>query len=129
MNKSENQPKGLEPIFEIKNLHAEVNGKEIIKGLTLTLYRGKVHAMMGRNGSGKTTLAYILMGHPGYKITQGEILFKGEDISQLKPHERARRKLFFAFQYPSAIPGVSVGNFLRAGMDEVMAAEGLELLV
>ena len=113
----------LKPLFEIKDLHVRVDGKDILKGLNLTIYKGKVHAMMGRNGSGKTTLAYILMGHPKYEITRGEILFKGEDISRLKPHERAQRKIFLAFQYPMAIPGVSVGNFLRASMKAVSGGE------
>ena len=113
----------LKPLFEIKDLHVRVDGKDILKGLNLTIYKGKVHAMMGRNGSGKTTLAYILMGHPKYEITRGEILFKGEDISGLKPHERAQRKIFLAFQYPMAIPGVSVGNFLRASLKAVNGGE------
>ncbi|HBQ21831.1 MAG: Fe-S cluster assembly ATPase SufC [Deltaproteobacteria bacterium GWA2_38_16] len=113
----------MKPIFEIKNLHVSVDGKEILKGINLTLERGKVHALMGRNGSGKTTLAYTIMGHPKYVVTQGEILFKGENMVPLKPHERARKKLFLAFQYPVAIPGVSVGNFLRASMKAVRGGE------
>ena len=113
----------LVPLFEIRDLHVRVEGKEILKGLTLTIYKGKVHAMMGRNGSGKTTLAYALMGHPKYEITEGEILFKGEDMIKLKPHERAQRRLFLAFQYPVAIPGVSVGNFLRASMKAVRGGD------
>lgn len=113
----------LIPLFEIKNLHVNVDGKEILKGLNLTIYEGKVHALMGRNGSGKTTLSYTIMGHPKYQVTEGEILFKGENIASLKPEERAKKRLFLAFQYPVAIPGVSVGNFLRASMKAVRGAE------
>lgn len=113
----------MKPLFEIKNLHVRVEGKEILKGLDLTVYAGKVHALMGRNGSGKTTLAYTLMGHPKYEVTEGEVFFKGENILALKPHERARRRLFLAFQYPVAIPGVSIGNFLRASMKAVRGAD------
>ncbi len=113
----------MKPLFEIKNLRVRVEGKEILKGLDLTVYAGKVHALMGRNGSGKTTLAYTLMGHPKYEVTEGEILFKGENIIPLKPHERAKRRLFLAFQYPVAIPGVSIGNFIRASMKAVRGAD------
>lgn len=113
----------MKPLFEIKNLHVRVEGKEILKGLDLEIEPGKVHALMGRNGSGKTTLAYTLMGHPKYEVTEGEVLFKGENILALKPHERARRRLFLAFQYPMAIPGVSIGNFLRASMKAVRGAD------
>src|SRR3989338_5081791 len=115
--------KNLKPLFEVKNLHVRVEGKEILKGLNLTIYEGKVHALMGRNGSGKTTLAYVLMGHHKYEITEGEILLKGENIASLKPYERAQRGIFLAFQYPSAIPGVSVGNFLRASLKAVRGGE------
>src|SRR3989338_5849109 len=115
--------KNLKPLFEVKNLHVRVEGKEILKGLNLTIYEGKVHALMGRNGSGKTTLAYVLMGHPKYEITEGEILLKGENIASLKPYERAQRGIFLAFQYPSAIPGVSVGNFLRASLKAVRGGD------
>ena len=111
------------PIFEIEDLCVSVEGKEIIKGLNLTIYQGKIHAMMGRNGSGKTTLACVLMGHPKYQITRGSIRFKGEEISGLKPHERARKRIFLAFQYPSAVPGVSVGNFLRASLRAVRGGD------
>ncbi|MBI4041578.1 MAG: Fe-S cluster assembly ATPase SufC [Deltaproteobacteria bacterium] len=113
----------LKPLFEIKDLHVRVEGKEILKGLTLTLYQGKVHALMGRNGSGKTTLSYTIMGHPKYEVTEGAIEFKGKNILNLKPHERARLRLFLAFQYPVAIPGVSVGNFLRASMKAIRGDE------
>ncbi len=110
-------------VFEIKDLHVSVEGKEILQGLNLTVNEGEVHALMGRNGSGKTTLSHTIMGHPKYQVTGGEILCKGENILNLKPHERAQRRLFLAFQYPVAIPGVSVGNFLRASMKAVRGGE------
>ncbi|MBI3018974.1 MAG: Fe-S cluster assembly ATPase SufC [Deltaproteobacteria bacterium] len=109
--------------FEIKDLHVSVEGKEILKGLNLKINEGEVHALMGRNGSGKTTLSHTIMGHPKYVVTGGEILCDGENILSLKPHERAQRRLFLAFQYPVAIPGVSVGNFLRASMKAVRGGE------
>lgn len=99
--------------LEIKNLHVSVDGKKILNGLNLTVKQGEVHALMGPNGSGKTTLAFVLMGHPNYKIEQGDILFDGKSILQMKPNERAKLGLFLAFQYPFAVPGVSVFNFLR----------------
>ena len=101
----------------IKNLHVQVEGKEILRGLNFEMDRGQVHAIMGPNGSGKSTLANTLMGHPGYQVTEGEIWFKGQDILGLAPDERSRLGLFLAFQYPSAIPGVSVANFLRTAMN------------
>ncbi len=110
-------------LLEIKNLRVSVEGKEIIKGLDLTVEPGKVHALMGRNGSGKTTLSYTLMGHPKYHVTEGEVIFRGQDILSLKPELRARLRMFLAFQYPTAIPGVSVGNFLRASLKSVRGAE------
>ena len=100
-------------MLEIKNLHVEVEGKEILKGVNLKLEKGSVHALMGPNGSGKTTLAHVLMGHPNYKVTDGKILFKGEDITNLKPDERAKRGLFLSFQHPTEISGVTISNFLR----------------
>ncbi len=100
--------------LEIKGLHVAVEGKEILKGIMLTLEEGKVHALMGPNGSGKSTLAQALMGHPKYEITQGKILLNGEDITEASPDERARKGLFLSFQYPKEIAGVSLGNFLRA---------------
>jgi len=99
--------------LEIKNLHVSIEGKEILKGINLTISRGEIHALMGPNGSGKSSLAMTLMGHPNYKIESGEILFEGKNILQMKPHERAKLGLFLAFQYPYAVPGVSVFNFLR----------------
>ena len=108
--------------LEIRNLHAKVEEKEILKGLDLDVEKGKVHALMGPNGSGKSTLANVIMGHPNLEVTEGEILFKGEDITEADPDVRARAGLFMAFQYPATIPGVSVANFLRmavnAGRDE-----------
>jgi Fe-S cluster assembly ATP-binding protein len=101
----------------IKNLHVSVEGQEILKGLNLELNRGEVHAIMGPNGSGKSTLANTLMGHPAYQVTEGEIWLKGQNIVELSPDKRSRLGLFLAFQYPSAIPGVSVANFLRTAMN------------
>ncbi len=107
------------PLLQIENLHVSVEGKAILKGLTLTVEQGQVHALMGPNGSGKSTLSYTLMGHPRYQVTQGRVLFKGEDLLALKTEERARRGVFLAFQYPMAIPGVSVMNFLRTALKSV----------
>jgi Fe-S cluster assembly ATP-binding protein len=111
------------PILEIVDLYAKVEDKEILKGVNLTINGGEIHAIMGRNGSGKSTLSYTIMGHPRYKITSGKILFKGTDISELSPDERARLGLSLAFQYPVAIPGVSVSNFLRATTKAVRGKE------
>ena len=111
------------PLFEIRDLHVAVEGKEVLKGVNLVVRRGEVHAIMGRNGTGKTTLSYTLMGHPKYQVLSGSILLDGEDITNLKPEERAKKRLFLAFQYPVAIPGVSVASFLRASMKSVRAGE------
>lgn len=108
-----------EPLLVIDNVHASVEGREILKGISLEVRRGETHAIMGPNGSGKSTLSYILMGRPGYEITAGRIAFKGEDILDMTPDERARRGLFLAFQYPQEIPGVSVVNFLRTARGAV----------
>ncbi|MDP3639576.1 MAG: Fe-S cluster assembly ATPase SufC [Nanoarchaeota archaeon] len=105
--------------LEIKNLHVAIEGKEILKGITLTLEEGKVQALMGPNGSGKSTLAQALMGHPKYKITQGKIFLNGEDITEAAPDERARKGLFLSFQYPKEIAGVSLSNFLRAAYNAI----------
>ncbi len=101
----------------IHNLHVKIAESEILKGLDLAVEQGKVHALMGPNGSGKSTLAYTLMGHPGYEVTDGEVLYKGQNILDLKPDERSHLGLFLAFQYPVAIPGVSVANFLRTALN------------
>src|SRR5213593_4039212 len=105
--------------LEIEDLHVEVEGKEILKGIDLTVRQGEVHALMGPNGSGKSTLAHVLMGRPGYQVTGGEIRFKGQDITKLRPDQRAQLGLFLAFQYPTEIPGVSVVNFLRSAYKAV----------
>ena len=102
------------PILEIKDLHVEVEGKEILKGVNLVVNAGEVHALMGRNGSGKSTLSYTLMGHPRYVVTKGSVKYRGEDLLALSTDERARKGMYLAFQYPVAIPGVSVSNFLRS---------------
>lgn len=110
----------------INNLHVSVEGKEILKGVTLTVKQGEVHAIMGPNGTGKSTLAYTLMGHPNYTVTEGEVLFKGQNILDLEPDERSRLGLFLAFQYPVAIPGVTVANFLRSAINARRRAENPE---
>src|SRR5580704_18022753 len=103
--------------LEITNLHVRTEDREILRGVDLEVSRGEIHALMGPNGSGKSTLANTLLGHPTYEVTDGSILFKGEDITRAEPHERARAGLFLAFQYPVSIPGVSVANFLRMAID------------
>ena len=104
------------PLLVIKDLHASAGDIEIIKGMNLTIERGEIHALMGPNGSGKSTLSYVLMGHPGYEVTGGQILYKGEDITESTPDERGRNGMFLGFQYPEEIPGVSVLNFLRTAL-------------
>jgi Fe-S cluster assembly ATP-binding protein len=101
----------------VKNLHVSIDGKEILKGLDLSVKQGEVHAIMGPNGTGKSTLAYTLMGHPAYTVTEGEIWFKDQNILELEADERSRLGLFLAFQYPVAIPGVTVANFLRTALN------------
>jgi Fe-S cluster assembly ATP-binding protein len=103
--------------LEIRDLHVSTGDQEILRGVDLDVSRGEIHALMGPNGSGKSTLASTLLGHPAYEITRGSITFKGEDITEAEPHERARSGLFLAFQYPVAIPGVSVANFLRMAIN------------
>jgi Fe-S cluster assembly ATP-binding protein len=110
----------------IKNLHVNIEDKEILKGLDLTVKQGEIHAIMGPNGTGKSTLAYTLMGHPNYEVTAGEAWFKGENILELAPDERSRLGLFLAFQYPVAIPGVTVANFLRSAINSRRRAENPE---
>ena len=108
-----------EHLLQIEGLHVEVEGREILKGLDLTLDKGQIHAIMGPNGSGKSTLAYVVTGRPGYEVTKGRVLYKGEDILELAPDERAKRGVFLAFQYPTEVPGVSVVNFLRTAYNAV----------
>src|SRR3989344_1848265 len=102
----------MEKILEINNLHVSVEGKEILKGVNLTMNKGELHAIMGTNGSGKSTLAMTLMGHPRYTITQGEILFQGENINTLPVDERAKRGLYLSMQHPTEIEGVRLGNLM-----------------
>jgi Fe-S cluster assembly ATP-binding protein len=104
-------------LLEVKNLHVEIEGKKILNGLDLTIEKGKVHAIMGPNGSGKSTLAYVLAGKADYEITEGEVLFEGENILEMEPDERASKGLFLAFQYPIEIPGVTTMNFLRTAVN------------
>jgi Fe-S cluster assembly ATP-binding protein len=111
------------PLFAIKDLHVNVEGKEILKGVNLTINRGEVHALMGPNGSGKSTLANALMGHPRYEVTQGRVLLDGEDILPLSADQRARRGMFLAFQYPMEIPGVKVRHFLRTAVKATKTQE------
>lgn len=106
-------------VLEIRDLHARVEESEILRGVSLTLHTGQIHAMMGKNGSGKSTLAYVIAGHPHYEVTQGDILLDGESILELEPDERCRAGLFLAFQYPVAVPGVSVANFLRTAVSNM----------
>lgn len=110
----------------IKNLHVSIEDKEILKGLDLTIHQGKVHAIMGPNGTGKSTLAYTLMGHPGYTVTEGEVIFKGQNVLEMEPDQRSRMGIFLAFQYPVAIPGVTVANFLRTALNARRRAENPE---
>ena len=110
--------------LEIRNLHVSAEDKEILKGLDLEVSRGEVHALMGPNGSGKSTLANAIMGHPALEVTEGEILFEGEDITEADPEERSRAGLFMAFQYPVAIPGVTVAKYLRMAINAHREARG-----
>ena len=112
--------------ISIRNLHVSVNGKEILKGVNLDVQQGEVHALMGPNGTGKSTLAYTLMGHPGYEVTQGEAFFKGLNVLELEPDQRSHLGLFLAFQYPIAIPGVTMANFLRTAINSKRKSENPE---
>jgi Fe-S cluster assembly ATP-binding protein len=103
----------------IKNLHASIEGKPILRGVDLIVRQGEIHALMGPNGSGKSTLANVIMGNPKYEVTDGEVWFKGENILEFSPDRRARMRLFLAFQYPMSVPGVSVANFLRRSLEAV----------
>lgn len=111
--------------FEIRDLHVKIadTDREILKGLSLKINPGEIHAIMGPNGSGKSTLAYALMGHPGYEVTGGEVIFKGQNVLEMEADERSRAGIFLAFQYPVAIPGVTVANFLRTAINARIKAE------
>ena len=111
-------------MIRIHDLHASVSGKEILRGITLDIDAGEVHAIMGPNGSGKSTLAQVLAGHPGYEVTGGSVTFKGTDLLDMEPEERAQAGVFLAFQYPVEIPGVSNAYFLRSAYNEVRKARG-----
>jgi Fe-S cluster assembly ATP-binding protein len=110
-------------MLKIENLHAEIDGNEILRGLDLEVGEGEIHAIMGPNGSGKSTLSNVLMGHPRYEVTGGSIIFRGQDVMELEADERARLGMFLAFQYPSEVPGVSVANFLRTAVNSVREEE------
>ena len=110
--------------LEIKNLHVSAEGKQILRGLDLEVSKGQIHALMGPNGSGKSTLANVIMGHPALEVTEGQILFNGEDVTEADPEERSRMGLFMAFQYPVAIPGVTVAKYLRMTVNAHREARG-----
>jgi Fe-S cluster assembly ATP-binding protein len=114
------------PELEIRDLHVRAGEKDILRGVELTVAKGEIHALMGPNGSGKSTLANAVMGHPGLEVTAGQILFRGEDITEAEPDERARMGLFMAFQYPVAVPGVTVTKYLRTMLNAHRAARGEE---
>lgn len=113
-------------MLEVKNLHAKVEDKDILKGINLSVKAGEVHAIMGPNGSGKSTLSAVIAGNEHYEMTDGEIILDGEDISELAPEERAHKGVFLSFQYPVEIPGVSVTNFMKTAINESRKAQGLE---
>ena len=115
-------------MLEIKNLHAKIGDKEILKGINLTIKDGETHAIMGPNGSGKSTLSAVLVGNPLYEVTEGEVTFNGKDLLAMKPEDRAHEGLFLSFQYPVEIPGVSMTNFMRAAVNEKRKYEGKEPL-
>ena len=118
----------MENLIEIKNLHASIDGKEILKGINLTVKPGEVHAIMGPNGSGKSTLSNVLVGHPAYTVTEGEIIYKGKDLLSMSPEERSHAGIFLSFQYPVEIAGVSMTNFMRAAINAKRQALGEEAL-
>ena len=112
------------PLFQIENLHAGIDGKEILRGVNLTINRGEIHGLMGPNGSGKSTLAYVVAGHPNYEVMEGRVLFKGTNVLEMSADQRARLGMFLAFQYPTVIPGVSMANFLRLAVNAVREGRG-----
>src|SRR5947209_12747412 len=114
------------PLLEIKNLHVDIDGKKILSGLDLTVNKGEVHAIMGPNGSGKSTLAYVLAGKADYEVTQGEVLFNGENVLEMAPDERAAAGVFLAFQYPTEIPGVATMTFLKTALNAQRKKRGLD---
>ena len=113
-------------MLQIRNLHAAIADKEILKGIDLEIKKGEIHAIMGPNGSGKSTLSSVLVGNPNYEVTEGTVLFEGQDLLELEPEERAHLGLFMSFQYPVEIPGVSMVNFMRAALNEKRKAQGLD---
>ncbi len=115
-------------MLEVKNLHARIDGKEILRGINLTVKDGETHAIMGPNGSGKSTLSAVLVGNPAYEVTEGEAWFNGKNLLEMKPEDRAHEGLFLSFQYPVEIPGVSMTNFMRAAINEKRKYEGLSPL-
>jgi len=111
-------------VLQVNNLHAQAGEKKILNGITLTVNRGEVHAVMGPNGSGKSTLAQVLAGHPAYEVTEGTVTYDGQDLLDMEPEDRARAGVFLAFQYPVEIPGITNGYFLRAALNELRKARG-----
>ena len=111
------------PLLEIKGLHAGIDGNEILKGINLKIGHGEIHAIMGRNGSGKTTTANVIMGHPEFEVAEGDVMLEGESLLGMEPWERARKGVFLSFQYPQAVPGLQVGNFLRKSVASIKGEE------
>jgi Fe-S cluster assembly ATP-binding protein len=112
-------------LLDIRNLHASIGEKEILRGIDLTVNKGEIHAVMGPNGSGKSTLAQVLAGHPGYDVTEGEVLYEGRNLLEMDPEVRAQEGIFLAFQYPIEIPGVTNAYFMRSAFNEIRKAKGM----